>query len=120
MNLIIAGSRSFNDYGLLCRVVDEYISTTPNLMVCIISGCAKGADQLGIRYAKDRGYNYSEHPADWDKYGKSAGHRRNTEMASISSNLIAFWDGNSKGTYDMINKAITHNINYKIIKEETC
>jgi hypothetical protein len=43
--------------------------------------------------------------ADWKKYGKSAGPIRNSEMADYGDALIAFFNGESKGTLDMINKA---------------
>jgi hypothetical protein len=41
-------------------------------------------------------------PPDWKKYGKSAGYRRNKEMAEVADALVAFWDGKSKGTANMI------------------
>lgn len=60
---------------------------------------------MGERYAKERGYAVSEHPADWDRYGKSAGYIRNKEMAEEADALMAFWDGKSRGTMHMINLA---------------
>ncbi len=63
---------------------------------------ARGADRLGERYAKERGYPVRLFPADWEKFGKSAGYRRNAEMAKYADGLIAFWDGRSAGTGHMI------------------
>jgi len=68
----------------------------------IVSGGARGADALGERYAKDRGYSLRVFPAEWDRYGKRAGYLRNAEMAKYANALLAFWDGESRGTRHMI------------------
>ena len=97
--VIIAGGRNFNDYELLKRKCDYYLSNINNgVNIVIISGCAIGADTLGEKYATEKNYYLEKHPADWDKYGKSAGYRRNKEMVDIASAAICFWDGKSKGT----------------------
>ena len=75
--VIIAGGRDFSDYELLKSKCDYYLSNLDNPKVIIISGAARGADSLGEQYARERGYDIDSHPADWDKYGKSAGYRRN-------------------------------------------
>jgi len=71
----------------------------------IVSGGAKGADQLGEQYAKENNYNLRIFPADWDKYGKKAGYIRNEEMAKYADACVCFWDGKSKGTKMMIELA---------------
>lgn len=72
----------------------------------IYTGLADGADTMGMLFAQDRGIPYEEYPADWKRYGKrSAGKRRNQEMANTATHLIAFWDGVSGGTKDMITRA---------------
>ena len=73
MKVIVAGSRSFRDYKVLCKVLDEMEITT------IISGGARGADKLGERYAKERGMSLEQYPAQWDRYGNQAGFIRNKE-----------------------------------------
>lgn len=45
------------------------------------------------------------YPADWEKYGKSAGPIRNSEMANHADALILIWDGSSRGSRDMKMKA---------------
>ncbi len=102
IQVIIAGGRDFNDYELLCSRMDHLLSKRSLSEVTIISGCAKGADSLAIRYASDRGYSIQKFPADWDKYGKRAGILRNEQMANVATHLVAFWDGKSKGTSHMI------------------
>ena len=102
--LIIAGGRDFNDYEALKNYVDFKLSRTED-EIQIISGGARGADLLGERYAAERGYLLRRFPADWKQYGKSAGVRRNREMAKNADALIAFWDKSSRGTKNMIDEA---------------
>lgn len=100
--LLVVGSRGFHNYTLLSIYLDKCINN--NKDICIVSGGAKGADELAKQYALRNKLEYKEFKADWDKYGKSAGYRRNEEMHKfISENererkVIAFWDGKSKGT----------------------
>lgn len=114
MRVIIAGGRDFNDYLMLCETCDYMLQNHTD--ITIVSGAAKGADKLGEKYASERGYQIDSHPADWDRYGRAAGFRRNEEMAQCSDALIAFWDGTSKGTQHMINLAEKHNLKVKVKK----
>lgn len=104
--VIIAGSRSFNNYMLLrehcLSFLQEKIKTH---RVIIVSGHARGADSLGERFANELGLPFELHPAKWRLLGKAAGMVRNAEMAKCSDALIAFWDGESRGTRHMINFA---------------
>lgn len=103
MRVIIAGSRNYTNYLELVSFCDQVLSGTESIE--IVSGTARGADSMGEKYANERGYKISRFPADWNKYGKSAGYVRNKEMADYADGLIAFWDGQSKGTLHMINLA---------------
>ena len=119
MKLIIAGGRDFNDYRLLEKSVNEYrYKNTDNLDtdIQIISGGANGADRLGERYAEENNLALKIFSADWNKWGKSAGPRRNTEMAEYADTLMAFYDGKSKGTSNMILTAKIKNLKVHIIK----
>ena len=113
MKVIIAGSRDFNDYETLKKVCDFMLSRQDE--VEIVSGTARGADQLGERYAREMGYPIKQFPADWSK-GKSAGYLRNEDMAKYGDALIAFWDGSSKGTEHMINLAKKRGLKVKVHK----
>jgi hypothetical protein len=116
--VIIAGGRDFSDYKLLKESMDILLTYFKD--VTIISGAAKGADSLGEVYAKEKGYNLIKCPANWDKYGKSAGYIRNCDMANIiqdSNNgiCVCFWDEKSKGTKHMIDIAKSKKIETYII-----
>ena len=108
MKLIIAGSRGFTSYETLKTHLHKL--GLDNKELTVISGCARGADQLGERWAQELGKPVIRMPADWDKYGKSAGYKRNEEMARIATHLVAFWDGSSRGTKHMIDLADKYNL----------
>lgn len=114
--VIIAGCRDFNDYGLLQQTCDHLLQNQQKDNVIIVSGHATGADALGERYAKEKGYKIEKHPADWKKYGKAAGPIRNAIMAEVSSALIAFWDGKSRGTKNMIDLANDRNLQVAVVE----
>lgn len=106
MKLIIAGGRDFIDYGKLNDYMWSVYRTSDYdwLVDEVVSGTANGADKLGERFADAYGIQVKQFPADWELYGKSAGHIRNTAMAKYADELLAFWDGDVKGsgTFDMI------------------
>jgi len=99
LKIIVAGGRDFDDYALLKERLDYYFLGSYPTIIC---GEAKGADSLGRRYAEEHELDIISMPADWKRYGKSAGFVRNGEMAAIADGLVAFWDGKSSGTKDMI------------------
>ena len=113
--VIIAGGRDFDNYELLKRKMDYLLSETvePIQVVC---GQAMGADRLGQLYAKERGFVIRYYPANWSYYGKRAGPLRNEEMAKNADALVAFWDGESRGTKNMIENARKYNLRIRIIK----
>lgn len=97
---IVAGSRTFQNYPLLCKELDK-IREQIGEVVC---GEARGADTLGRTYAYDNDIKIKSFPADWERYGKSAGFVRNDQMAAYADKAIIFWDGKSVGSKDMIDK----------------
>lgn len=101
--VIIAGGRDFQDYDTLCRICDFMLQNKSEVEV--VCGMARGADLLGKKYALERGLKVAEFPADWESHGKKAGPIRNKQMAEYANALIAFWDGKSSGTANMISLA---------------
>lgn len=67
----------------------------------IAGGCPTGPDRAAKELPKYIGIHYKEFPADWEKYGKSAGPRRNKEMAEYGEMLLLIWDGESRGSASM-------------------
>lgn len=110
--VIIAGGRDFNDYELLKSTMDRLLVNIKR-QICIVSGAAKGADLLGERYAKEKGYVVHRFPADWS-LGRGAGFIRNEEMAQNADALVAFWDGKSHGTQHMIKTAERYKLKVRV------
>lgn len=101
MKVIIAGSRNVTSY----ETVRQAIEQSGFHVTRVISGAARGVDQLGERWAKEHALPLLRMPAEWNTYGRSAGYRRNQEMAGVADALIAIWDGQSPGTRHMIDTA---------------
>jgi len=101
--LIIAGGRNFTNSALLERVLIAMADTEyADKAISIVSGMARGADALGYAFAKSHDIVCYEFPADWNQFGKRAGFMRNEDMGRFSDGLLAFWDGQSRGTTHMI------------------
>lgn len=100
MRLIVAGSRTFADAALFDRKMAEFASRSGPFEV--VSGMAPGADALAVQYARREGLACHGFPADWKSEGRAAGHARNGRMAAFADALLAFWDGTSPGTENMI------------------
>ena len=103
--VIIAGGRDFDDYEYMSTKLNELFkdpNTFNNKTIKVISGMAKGADFLAIRYADENKLTKILFPANWKVYHRIAGFLRNNDMLSIATHLIAFWDGKSSGTKHMI------------------
>jgi hypothetical protein len=83
----------------------------------VIDGEAKGADDLGYRWAKYNKLETLRFPADWNKHGKAAGFKRNQQMIDEGNPtlVVAFAGGN--GTRDMIQRARTAGIPVLEIKD---
>lgn len=113
--VIIAGGRDFEDYEYLKDRADAMlINKAKQHKIEIVSGMAKGADTLAVKYAKEKGYDLIATPADWDNLGKKAGYVRNQEMADKSHALIAFHDTVSRGTRNMIDIMIKAKKPYRV------
>ena len=101
MKVIIAGGREITDFNAVKTAYfkSDFIATE------VVSGAARGVDYLGEVLAKNIGIPVKRFPADWNKYGRTAGPIRNAQMAEYADALIAVWDGESKGTANMIIQA---------------
>ena len=100
MKVVIFGSRTITDFALVELAVSE--SGIFSDITEIVSGLAKGVDNMAVEYARAHGFNCREFPADWKRFGCSAGYRRNEEMAAYADFGVAVWDGSSRGTHHMM------------------
>ena len=105
--MIVCGGRDFADYSLFETSMDRLLSYYENIR--LVSGHASGADSFAERYAAERRLEIEVFPAEWKKYGRAAGPIRNLAMLDYAKEavpeVVAFWDGKSKGTKDMLKRA---------------
>lgn len=114
IKLIVAGTRTFKDYGLLKVELDKIRAAGYEFE--IVSGTAQGADKLGEQYAIEHNLPIKRFPANWEKYGKSAGYKRNAEMAEYGNCCMVFWDGKSPGSSHMIDIAKSKGLLVKVVR----
>jgi O-acetyl-ADP-ribose deacetylase (regulator of RNase III) len=118
MKILIAGSRTLKNYSLFKQITDEYISNfiTPfdkDYDIELVTGLAlDGPDNMAIRYAREQGHGLIGRPALWDKYQKPAGMIRNGVMGKMVDAGLIFWDGESRGTKNMIDLLVKNNISH--------
>ena len=90
MKIAIVGSRTFQDYDLMCEFIERKLSDKEfNSVEAIVSGGARGADSLAEQYARENGL---------EMILFKAGPMRNVEIIRECDICFAFWDGKSSGT----------------------
>lgn len=94
MKIAIVGSRNLRIDNL-----DKYL---PSNTTEIVSGGAKGVDQSAREYAIGQGVRLIEFLPDYHRYGRVAPIKRNLQIVEYADAVIAFWDGESKGTKSVI------------------
>ena len=105
MRLIIAGSREITDYELVANAIADS-DFHPIEIDEVVSGTARGVDQLGEQWANLRGIPVKRFVPDWNKHGKAAGPIRNQAMARYANALVLIWDGESRGSASMKREAL--------------
>lgn len=126
VRIIVAGGRDFQNSKLLFKTLKNVLSKLFEMnykseQIIFVSGTAKGADSLGEFFANTYKYKVKRFPADWDRLGKRAGYVRNEQMAKYASEnghkgiLIAFWDGQSRGTKHMIDLANKYGLKFCVV-----
>lgn len=99
MKVIIAGGRDFNNE----QMIEDTMAELDFEVTEVVCGGARGADTLGRWWAVKHGIPVKLFPAEWEMFGNYAGIKRNHDMGDYADYLVAFWDGKSTGTRDMIN-----------------
>lgn len=99
MKVLVCGGRDFKDWGAMRAILDNLRGVEE-----IIHGDARGADELAGRWALFRDVPCREFPAKWERHGRSAGYRRNVEMADTQPDIVIAFPG-GKGTAHMVELA---------------
>lgn len=96
MKIAVVGSRNvtINDIGTYLSDADE-----------IVSGGAKGVDTCAAEYAKEKDLKLTVFLPEYDRYSRAAPIVRNKKIVDYADQIIAFWDGSSKGTLSVIRYA---------------
>jgi hypothetical protein len=100
MRILVTGSRTWIDNGIIARELDAIWSATDEIITIVHGACPRGADAQANRWAEDTrmGVRNEPHPAAWDKHGKAAGFRRNAEMVAAGADVcLAFIKDGSRG-----------------------
>lgn len=118
-HVLVCGGREFADYLLLVKKLDKITADLGKLVV--VHGAAAGADTLADKWVQERGHTVVRFHADWEKHGKAAGPLRNQEMLDFILTAqqrfaVCCWDGESRGTKDMIRKLAGAGIETRIIR----
>lgn len=115
MIVIVCGSRGWSHPDSVFRRI-EALKDESDGDVTIVHGGARGPDSMAENAAKMLGLGYRCFLADWNKHGRAAGPIRNQRMLDEMKPdlVIAFWDGKSKGTKDMIDRALAAHVDVEI------
>ena len=122
IRVLITGSRSWIDSDSIESVLSEINEYSMGIdKVTLVSGhCPNGVDMLAENIAKKFCWDLELHPADWNKYGKSAGFKRNQEMVDLGANVVlAFIRNESNGASHTANAAINAGLYTRIFRTES-
>ena len=98
MKVIITGSRTFTDYQCLCQV----LAPDRHRITQVLTGGERGAALLDYRWAWKHAVKHQRFLADWERFGKVAGVRRNHQLVHAGDVLVVFGHTTSPGTAHLI------------------
>lgn len=108
MKIAVIGSRNISIHNL-----KEYL---PSGITEIVSGGAKGVDICAKEYAINNGLKLKEFLPEYNRYGKGAPLKRNIQIIEYADEVLAFWDGQSKGTKFVIDQSKLQNKKITVIE----
>lgn len=113
MRLLVCGGRDYANAKHVFAVLDEVTRGQAKVWVC--TGGARGADKWAEDWARWSGCELTIYPAEWDRYGKSAGPIRNSEMLrDFQPTLVIAFPG-GHGTADMVYRARAAGVPVKVV-----
>lgn len=121
VRVIVTGSREWSDPNAIRAKISDRLCDLPGDSLIVVgydekNDRPKGVDRFAYQEAQKLGLALETHPAEWEKFGKGAGFRRNTEMAQLGADLcLAFHNGRSSGTKHMIEQAEKYGIPVEIV-----
>lgn len=95
--VLVTGSRTWRAPEQICAALDALLAQHAD-MVVVHGACKEGADAVADRWAIRNWVSVERHPAEWRRYGRSAGYRRNAEMVALGADVcLAFIRNDSAG-----------------------
>jgi hypothetical protein len=117
MRIGFIGSRNYQHLVLISKIIKKIKAIYDSFT--FVSGGARGVDKTAEMFAKSLGLECDIINAEWDKYGKGAGHIRNVKLVDSCNMIVAFWDFISPGTFDALKHAVLNkNIPVIIVYDE--
>lgn len=113
--VIVAGGRDGVGLPLLPEILEQFIDVQQDILLC---GMAQGVDTDAYNWARARGCQIQEFHPNYPEFGTRAPLMRNLDMALRADVLVAFWDGKSTGTRDMIQKALNNGLEVHVYRYE--
>jgi len=98
--VIVCGGRDYDNEEFVWKVLDCLFKEG----LVIIQGGARGADSFAKNWAENHDVENREFEADWNRYGRAAGHKRNTKMLEEDPHVVVAFPG-GPGTENMVNQA---------------
>lgn len=115
MRVGIIGSRDYPDLRAVWHFVGKLADRCPDAV--IVSGGARGVDTAAAASGRLAGLTVVEHEPEWERHGKKlAPLARNSRLVADIDVLFAFWDGESTGTKDAIDKAEQRGIRVRVFQ----
>jgi len=119
--ILICGDRNWSDQQMIIETLSQLGRVC--IIECVIEGEARGADTMARIAAETLGIYVLKFPANWGKYGRAAGPIRNQQMLDEGKPtlVLAFHNDieHSRGTKNMVEKALKANIHVEVINEHT-
>jgi hypothetical protein len=105
--VLVTGSRDWVDKGRIWHELDQLWDLASGRLTLVHGDCPTGADAFADAWGDSRhGVKVERYPANWKKYGKAAGFRRNAEMVAAGADIcFAFIRNQSKGATHTANLA---------------
>ncbi len=107
--VVVCGSRDWTDEGVI-RAALLFVGGHYGAPLHVGHGACRGADLLAAEVARSLGWRETAYPADWQRYGRAAGPRRNAEMLAVHAPLVVCAFSISRpptpGTTDMLRQSI--------------
>ncbi len=111
MKIAVVGSKN-----LRVTEIDKYL---PKNVSEIVSGGARGIDACAKEYALKNNLKLKEFLPEYNKYRKYAPLKRNIQIIEYADEILAFWDGKSKGTKFVIEECKAQNKKVTVVKVAT-